>query len=230
MGAQGMNTGLQDAYNLAWKLALVVQGRADAALLDSYEAERLPVARRLLETTDRAFRFVVADNLLAGLWRTKIIGRLVAFAMARPRIQGVAFRTISQIGIQYRKSALSQANGDVPEGAPRAGDRFPWMHLQFAPDAPAEDVFARLDDTRFNLLLFGQRPNGEHALGDDLLRVHVIPVDGANAAECARVGIPRHAFYFVRPDGHVGLCGTRLDPQALQRYLAERLHFAPRTA
>ena len=55
-GAQGMNTGLQDAYNLAWKLALVVQGRADAALLDTYEQERIPVAQRLLETTDRAFQ------------------------------------------------------------------------------------------------------------------------------------------------------------------------------
>jgi 2-polyprenyl-6-methoxyphenol hydroxylase-like FAD-dependent oxidoreductase len=53
VGAQGMNTGLQDAYNLAWKLALVVQGRAHPALLDSYEQERLPVAQRLLDTTDR---------------------------------------------------------------------------------------------------------------------------------------------------------------------------------
>ena len=230
MGAQGMNTGLQDAYNLAWKLALVVQGRADAALLDSYEGERLPVARRLLETTDRAFRFVVADNLLAGLWRTKIMARLVALAMARPRIQGAAFRTISQIGIQYRKSGLSQSSGDLPAHAPRAGDRFPWMHLQFAPDGPVEDVFTRLEDTRFNLLLFGQRVNVDLPLGDDLLRVHAIPVDGANAAECARAGVPSPAFYLVRPDGHVGLCGARLDPAALRRYLAERLHLAARTA
>ena len=62
VGAQGMNTGLQDAYNLAWKLALVVSGRAEAALLDSYEDERIPVARRLLSTTDRAFSLVVSDN------------------------------------------------------------------------------------------------------------------------------------------------------------------------
>src|SRR4029079_6839934 len=51
MGGQGMNTGLQDAYNLGWKLALVVKGQADAGLLDSYEQERLPVAQRLLRTT-----------------------------------------------------------------------------------------------------------------------------------------------------------------------------------
>src|SRR5689334_18567525 len=68
MGGQGMNTGLQDAYNLAWKLALVVKGRASATLLDSYEAERMPVAQRLLSTTDRAFKLLVSDAWLAGMF------------------------------------------------------------------------------------------------------------------------------------------------------------------
>ena len=99
-----MNTGLQDAYNLGWKLALVVEGRADAALLDSYEEERIPVARRLLNTTDRAFRLIVSDNWLAGLLRTEILARVAAFAMSRERIQSFAFRVVSQIGIHYRKS------------------------------------------------------------------------------------------------------------------------------
>src|SRR6266487_3243990 len=73
VGAQGMNTGLQDAYNLAWKLALVVSGQADATLLDSYEKERVPIAERLLTTNDRAFKLVVSDSWLAGLLRTRII-------------------------------------------------------------------------------------------------------------------------------------------------------------
>src|SRR5262249_36405719 len=81
MGGQGMNTGLQDAYNLAWKLALVVQGRAGDSLLDSYEAERIPVARRLLDTTDRAFTLFVSDSWIAGLFRTRILARIAAFAM-----------------------------------------------------------------------------------------------------------------------------------------------------
>src|SRR5688572_24940655 len=72
VGAQGMNTGLQDAYNLAWKLALVVQGRADASLLDSYEAERQPVAHRLLDTTDRGFRLVVSDSPWAEIGRAHV--------------------------------------------------------------------------------------------------------------------------------------------------------------
>lgn len=226
VGAQGMNTGLQDAYNLAWKLALVLQGRADAGLLDSYEGERLPVAHNLLETTDRGFRLIVSDNPLAGLLRTKVLARLAAFAMSRPRIQAAAFRTVSQIGIHYRGSALSQATGDLPAHAPRAGDRFPWMHLRFTPEGPVEDVFARLDDMRFNLLLFGQPAPADLPLGDDRLRAHVIPVEGANASECARVGVPSPAFHLVRPDGYVGLCGTRLDPAALRRYLDERLRLA----
>src|SRR6187455_1492671 len=78
VGAQGMNTGLQDSYNLGWKLALVVQGRAAASLLDSYEEERMPVARRLLETTDRAFRIVVSDSWLVALARTHLVARLAA--------------------------------------------------------------------------------------------------------------------------------------------------------
>src|SRR5262249_22106728 len=107
-GAQGMNTGLQDAYNLAWKLALVVQGRADPVLLDSYEQERIPVAKRLLETTDRAFQLIVADGWLGALFRTRIIANVAANAMRFERVRNFAFRTISQIGIHYPTSSLSR--------------------------------------------------------------------------------------------------------------------------
>ena len=156
VGAQGMNTGLQDAYNLAWKLALVVKGKADAALLDSYEEERLPVARRLLHTTDRAFRLVVSDSWLAGLLRTKILARIAAFAMTLERLQKLAFRTVSQTGIEYRKSALSKSLEGLPDSAPQSGDRFPWLRLKLRGDGPVEDMFQKFDDTGFNLIVFGQ--------------------------------------------------------------------------
>ena len=104
VGAQGMNTGLQDAYNLGWKLALVIGGRADPRILDSYGAERVPIAERLLRTTDRGFRLVVTDNWLAGLFRAEILARIGAFAMETRRIQALAFRTVSQIGIRYREA------------------------------------------------------------------------------------------------------------------------------
>ena len=168
VGAQGMNTGLQDAYNLAWKLALVVKGRAEPALLDSYEDERMPVAQRLLNTTDRAFRLVVSDSWLAGLLRTKVLARIAAFAMSRERIQRFAFRTVSQTGIHYRKSPLSKSLEGLPDGAPRAGDRFPWLRLKFRTNGSVEDLFQKLDDTQFNLIVIGQPlpPEGALRLGD----------------------------------------------------------------
>jgi 2-polyprenyl-6-methoxyphenol hydroxylase-like FAD-dependent oxidoreductase len=219
MGGQGMNTGLQDAYNLAWKLALVVKGRAGEALLDTYEEERVPVAERLLRTTDRAFQLVVSESWLAGLFRTRIAARLGAIAMTVQRVRELAFRTISQIGIRYPESRLSQTLGALPKDAPAAGERFPWLNLR------AGDLFQQLDYTRFNLLLIGQPAPSADALGlGDLVRVHLIANEPANAAELARAHIRAPAFYLLRPDGHVGLAGTRLDVEALKRYMSERVH------
>jgi 2-polyprenyl-6-methoxyphenol hydroxylase-like FAD-dependent oxidoreductase len=231
VGAQGMNTGLQDAYNLGWKLALVVNGQAEAVLLDSYDEERVPVARRLLNTTDRAFRLVVSDNLLAGLFRTQILARIAALAMSHERIQKIAFRVISQTGIQYRTSPLSKSLEGLPDNAPRAGDRFPWLRLKFRANGSVEDLFQKLDDTRLNLIVVGQPPPPEGALDlGDLLRIHTISVDPFNDEELARAQIPRPSFYLVRPDGHVGLCGTRLEAAALTRYVSERLGLSVRSA
>ncbi|HLN58372.1 MAG TPA: FAD-dependent monooxygenase [Thermoanaerobaculia bacterium] len=226
VGAQGMNTGLQDAYNLGWKLALVLSARADAAILDTYENERIPVARQLLSTTDRGFALVVSDARLAGMFRTRILAKVMALAMRFDRIRKLVFRTISQTGIQYRQSPLSQTLPGLPDAGPRAGDRFPWLRVKRSADGPAEDLFQKLDDTRFNLIVIGQPPpaTGEPALGD-LLRTHVIPSDPAHDRELERAGIPRPSFYLLRPDCYVGLSGTRLEADAVARYVSERLLF-----
>ena len=211
VGAQGMNTGLQDAYNLAWKLALVVSGRADQALLDSYEEERIPVARRLLDTTDRAFSLVVSDNLLAGLVRTKVLAKVAALAMTSPRVQEFMFGTISQIGIHYRESALSRTLPGLPRSAPQAGDRFPWLKLSLGQDGTIDDLFQLLDDTRFTLLLFGQPAPDRTTLPlGDLLRVLVVPSNPVNDRELSQHDIPQPSFYLLRPDGHIMLTGAQV--------------------
>ena len=224
VGGQGMNTGLQDAYNLAWKLALVVSGRAGTGLLQSYQDERLPVANHLLKRTDRLFSLIVSDSWLAGLVRTRVMPRIMGLALRTAAMQRVVFRTISQTGIRYRSSPLSEALAGLPEDGPRAGDRFPWLRLKFRSNGPTEDLFAQLDDTRFNLILFGQ-PSPSDGIPDlgDLLRIHEVPSDPANDRELARVEIPRPSFYLLRPDGHVGLAGTHLDAAAVTRYASERL-------
>jgi len=226
VGAQGMNTGLQDAYNLAWKLALVTQGKADTALIDSYAAERMPVARSLLRSTDEGFKFVVSESAFAGLVRTKVVARLGGFAMKFRRVQLMAFRTVSQTGIDYRKGPLS--DGNLPDDAPQAGDRFPWLKLVMRSGGPVEDLFATLDDTRFHLLAFGQPlPAGLSDFGE-LVATHAVPEDAANdaAIACAKILLP--SFYLIRPDGYIGLCGSTLDAESIESYFAETLHVRDR--
>jgi 2-polyprenyl-6-methoxyphenol hydroxylase-like FAD-dependent oxidoreductase len=234
MGAQGMNTGLQDAYNLAWKLALVVKGQASEALLDSYEQERLPLAQQLLNTTDRAFRLVVSDSWLAGVLRTKVIARIAATAMSNARIQRMAFRAVSQIAIQYRRSGLSKSKDVMPKKAPQAGDRFPWLRLKLQSNN-VEDLFGKLDDTQFNLLLFGQTADKDIArqLGlHGMLVVHNVEVANSgnatnvaarNHAALTKAHIPLHSFYLLRPDGHIAYCGIEFDATAVRHYVTKEL-------
>jgi 2-polyprenyl-6-methoxyphenol hydroxylase-like FAD-dependent oxidoreductase len=224
VGAQGMNTGLQDAYNLAWKLSLVATGRAREQLLDSYASEREPVTQRLLRTTDRAFTLIVRDDWLGALFRTRILANVVAFAMERDRFRRLAFGIIAQIGINYRGGPLGQSLSDFPKQAPRPGDRFPWMNLSFSSGGSPEDLFQRLDDTLFNLIIIGQI-DALVDLGQFQDFVHVLRFDaaGSNSAVFARWNIPVPSFWLLRPDGHIGLAGARFEHAAVTRYLHDRI-------
>jgi len=226
VGAQGMNTGLQDAYNLAWKLALVIKQRATPGLLDSYEQERIPVAKALLGGTDRAFRIVVSGSRIIGLLRTKILSRIAAFAVNRKAIQRIAFRVVSQTAIRYRKSSLSKTLEALPERAPQAGDRFPWLSLKLCPNGPVEDLFQAFSDTCFHLVLIGQAAlaAGANNFGD-LLQTHFIPDDSLNDQELARAQLQKPSFYLIRPDGYVGLCGKVAQVDEIAKYAERNLQF-----
>lgn len=222
MGGQGMNTGLQDAYNLAWKLVMVIMGKASEKLLDTYEAERLPVAQRLLSTTDRAFNMLVSNHWLAGIFRTRILTKIAAFAMTLERVKQLAFRTISQTGIHYRQSALSQTLAGHSPNAPKAGDRFPWLQLKFQTEGLVEDIFQKMDDLHFHLIVVGQpAPEAMHKL-DDWVVTHAIPENAHNTQALARVGITGAAFYLVRPDGHIGLAGDFFTMSEVEGYFSSR--------
>jgi hypothetical protein len=110
----------------------------------------------------------------------------------------------------------------LPDDAPQAGDRFPWLKLKRHDNGPTEDLFQALDDLRFHLFVFGlDAPAPDMADGGDL-EIHVIPDDPQNDTELSRAKIPRPSFYLVRPDGYIGLCGTRFDADAVVRYLVAR--------
>ena len=203
------------------------QGEAYPDLLDSYAEERLPVAQRLLRTTDSGFKIVVSDSWLAGSCAPRSRPHPPPFAMSIERIQKFAFRTVSQTGINYRKSSLSKTLDALPLNAPQCGDRFPWLHLRLHAGGPVEDTFRAFDDLHFNLVAFGQSAPASSDLGyGDIVRTWTIPSNPENDIELARVGIPQPSFYLIRPDGHVGLCGKTVDLPAIAQYLAEPIGLA----
>ena len=124
VGGQGMNTGIGDAINLAWKLAAVLKGRADASLLDSYEPERIAFARRLVATTDRAFTGVTSSGAIARRVRMQVVPLILPLLTRFRAVRRLMFRTVSQIAVNYRASPLSEGWA----GAVHGGDRLPWVN------------------------------------------------------------------------------------------------------
>src|SRR4029077_5560889 len=120
-----------------------------------------------------------SDNPLAGVFRTEILARIAAFALGRESIQRFAFRTVSQTGLEYRDGPLSESLESLPDQAPHAGDRFPWLRLKFVAGGSVEDSFQRFDDMHFPLIVIGHpAPGALRASG--LPRIHEIPADPDN--------------------------------------------------
>jgi hypothetical protein len=205
VGAQGMNTGLGDAVNLAWKLAMVLAGRAPDDVLDTYETERIAFAQRLVATTDRAFTFVTNDGPLARLVRLELVPQILPRIMAHESARRFMFRTISQIEIEYRSSALSAGRAGEIHG----GDRLPWIPDNFAPLASLE----------WQAHVYGDlRPGIADACRSLGLPFHVFP--WTDVAEHA--GVARDAIYLVRPDGYVALADSSADAASLRDYFTKR--------
>ena len=205
VGGQGMNTGLGDAMNLAWKLAEVIQGRARPGLLDTYEPERLAFARQLIATTDSAFGKMVNDGWWARLLRLEIAPRLVNFLTHFGGSKGALFKAISQTRISYPQSVLSEGM----TGGVKSGDRMPYV--------AALDNHASLLGAEWRLHVYGEagKPLADRA-GELGVALTVMPfTDDVEAA-----GISRDAVYLLRPDGHVALALPLQDGEALTAYAA----------
>jgi 2-polyprenyl-6-methoxyphenol hydroxylase-like FAD-dependent oxidoreductase len=209
-GGQGMNTGIGDAVNLAWKLAAVVKGRAPESLLDSYEAERIGFARRLVATTDRAFTLATAPGKLADRIRTQLVPRLAPGLTGLAMVRRFAFRTVSQMVVNYRHGPLARGAA----GSVWGGDRLPWVRL-----AGGGDNFAPLQSLEWQAHVYGKA-------SDDLvltcraakLELRQFPWE----PQMRHQGVKRDALYLVRPDGYVALADPNGDARRLTVFLEER--------
>ncbi|KWH49186.1 FAD-dependent monooxygenase [Burkholderia stagnalis] len=238
-GAQGMNTGIQEAFNLGWKLARVLGAGAPERLLDTYHAERHPIERDVLRQTSVLTQIVEADRGPMKLLRDHVVPLLSSFGPMRDVVR----RTVSELGVQYRKSPLTLER--VLDGGPRAGERAPdaLVHVLDGPLGQAPGV-ARLFDLHepagFTLLLLeepaqpggaGDAPPADHAahvLVESLERImpgavrvwRVTDAEGDGAAGLADVyGRSRPSFYLLRPDGYIAARGRLAsDANALLRH------------
>ena len=202
-GGQGMNTGIQDAFNLGWKLAAVVAG-AHEGLIDSYEQERLPVAAGILGLSTRLFNSMVAQGGNMGARRDG---------------------STLQLGIGYRDSAWVQELRTEP-GAVRAGDRAPDAPGLVGADGPTR-LFDLMRGTHFTVLAFGKKWAGlcrqvEARFG---AMVKLVQIDDAqwhdSAGHAAQgYGVTRDTLFVIRPDWHVGFAAEEADAQVLFGYLA----------
>jgi 2-polyprenyl-6-methoxyphenol hydroxylase-like FAD-dependent oxidoreductase len=206
VGGQGMNTGIGDATNLAWKLAHVVSGRADPRLLDTYEAERVPFARKLLASTDQLFKAATDRSVAGRVWRAQVMPTFLPLLARAAPTRGTFFRTLSQAGIEYHSSRLSSGGA----GRVRGGDRLPWVQLE------GGDNYAMLRICDWQLQVFGAAKPATEALADELrIPLHVFPWD----REVGRAGFMKNALYLVRPDGYVGFAEPRQDAAPVKRFL-----------
>jgi 2-polyprenyl-6-methoxyphenol hydroxylase-like FAD-dependent oxidoreductase len=213
VGGQGMNTGIGDAVNLAWKLAAVLHGRADERILDTYETERIAFARRLVATTDQAFTGVTSSSATARLLRLHIVPALLPALLKSRAFRRVAFRTISQTAINYRESNLSEGLA----GGVHAGDRLPWVRLDG--DGHDADNFLPLTSLRWQVHVYGAAaPEIRAACEQRGLPLHQFRWEKA----MKRVGFHRNALYLVRPDGYVALAAAEQSAAVLASYLDTR--------
>jgi hypothetical protein len=205
--------------NLAWKLAAVVGGRAEASLLDSYEPERIAFARRLVATTDRAFTGVTSSSATARLVRLRLVPLLFPLLFRFHPARRLIFRTVSQTAVNYRGSSLSEGRA----GAVHGGDRLPWVE----PESPSTgaDNFTPLGSLDWQVHVYGEASAEiRNACNRRKLPLHVF----AWRPAMRRTGLRRGAVYLVRPDGYVALANAAASVEALAAYVDVR-KLKPRT-
>ncbi|HEY4063801.1 MAG TPA: FAD-dependent monooxygenase [Puia sp.] len=194
-GGLGMNTGIQDAYNLGWKLAAVLEGTADAALLDTYEEERLPVAAWTLNISSERHKAV-----------------LESASKGKVSLENTGTKDTTQLNLNYRYSSLSVGTKD-DAALLQPGDR--------APDALLPDGSWLSDLYRgahFTVLAFGLKEppkllvDNQHS---DRVKVWAMTDKNSAAAFGGRQG-----FFVIRPDGYIGLIADRDEVPAVNDYLS----------
>jgi 2-polyprenyl-6-methoxyphenol hydroxylase-like FAD-dependent oxidoreductase len=197
-GGQGMNTGIQDAYNLAWKMAYCLRGEANNDMLQSYDTERTQNAKRLLNTTDRMFDIMAGVN---GFWNFIRMGFFPLFLIVLSTnnfVKRKLYPLLSQTGISYPDSFLTTKSS---VGKVKAGDRMHYFVF-----VNGKTIFSYLTEPVFKLLHFGNKAI-ENPLNDSGI---TLSFQSFNEIPNAIFGSNTDFYILVRPDNHISYIGSDL--------------------
>lgn len=192
VGGQGMNTGIADAINLSWKLAAVLKGTCSETLLDSYELERLPFAKKLVSTTDKVFQLVTSRSFAGFMWRKLFFPHLMPLLFKYHSLKNYFFRFVSQITINYRPSPLSIKNSGKVQG----GDRLPWI------SNGTTDNFNALKTVDWQVHVYGKASTSLRAAME---KHHLALMEFPWSETAKNKSMIENAAYLIRPDGYIAV-------------------------
>ena len=235
VGGQGMNTGLQDAYNLAWKLAAVINQQIKPAILDTYASERMPVAKDLLKTTDRVFNIIMSKNFFIRLFKKWALFKLLNRLWQSDKIRLAFFRKVSQIDICYTNSDISlHLSKDIKI---KAGDRLPYLKVFDEKKQEETDIHEWCNKPGFTLIILGkfdelylftiakwitQKYPG-------ILNFFYLPPSGKNVSVFDGLEANPHSqkAFIIRPDMYIGYINDVVDITMMDNYLQNVVGITP---
>jgi hypothetical protein len=196
-GGQGMNTGIQDAYNLAWKIAYTIKEEVKTNVLQTYNSERSENAKHLLQTTDRVFDIMAGTNPLWNFIRLHIMTRFIGLLGRSASLKKRIFPFLSQIGIKYPANCLivNSAIGKV-----KAGVRMPFFIF-----SDGKQIFDFLSEPSFKILFFGDdEKNKSQQLSDIKIKIARYSFKEIPAV---LFGNETNFYILLRPDNHISYIG-----------------------
>ncbi|MGL4630095.1 MAG: FAD-dependent monooxygenase [Leadbetterella sp.] len=228
-GGQGMNTGMQDVYNLAWKLAMVINGYADKSLLETYNEERIQNAKNLLKSTDAIFEAEAGSGWFTSFARVHIFPMIAGFLFRQDFVKNAVFKMISQTGISYENASISQ--DEVTDDKVKAGDRMPYFDY-LDNNNTLISSYSHNPNHQFKLFHFGTESNlieitNQNNTFDQglkkLLIVHIDLNKNRENLEAIFGEIERDFILIVRPDNYIGLQSYDISIQKITDYLFNKL-------
>ena len=225
-GGQGMNTGMQDAYNLAWKLALVIKQKANLSLLDSYQIERYPVVKKVVEETEYFTNMVLYDKSFSSQLK-KFCQKLAKNTKLSEKIVS----ELTQLNIHYKNSPVIDYQEKMNSSSLRQGERAPTvlkentLHsiLLFTGKNPIKNKLAKLIELQKKL-------NAEYL---EIAKTCIITTQIVNDVDNImldmdgvihqhfKITIP--AVYIIRPDNYIAYCSSKLDFDTMRQFLGRYL-------